>query len=1010
MKTLVRLCLCCGLALGAIAGPDKLEAPDHHSAVSQRTLTKSHELVRPLSIGNARLAVPEREPVQTPMRYRQENACHKKVPCSYPLLELRDLRQGGETIADAVSISLPFSGTGTTLGYADDYDEACQWPATAPDVVYALTVTVTDVYNFDLFGSDYDTKLFVYAADAQSLVACNDDYWSDYTSAVQNLPLVAGVYYVVVDGYGTSSGNYQLEIARSEACDQFVVTEVQLPYTGSASTLGAPNICGTEAGEVGFRFTLLESSRISVSTCLPGTSYDTDSYLFSGNPCDGGRELLFNDGDYGCTYHAWASAWSTECGAVPAGSYVLVISGYGDSEGDFELSISAEACDCEPVPCEGTQEIEPNNGPDAEPAAFGSIACAETVCGSVFTALGDSGEVTLRDTDYFEIQLTADAEVQLQLEVENFDGTLALLDESLNLLASADNAVYCEGELLPMDCLPAGVYYARVGSTAGSVIQGSANYALSLACTDCEWIDPCDTAPVLVCNGAATVGTTIGAPDNVGYDCGERIYTFELARSSLVDIDLCSALTTYDSYLRVYDRCPLDSDAVQLAFNDDGTEADCADSLHGAPYPPSHIADLFLEAGSYWIVVEGYEAEGNFELTLSATEHICTPVSCGGTPEVEPNDGPNVDPPVFGSLLCGETLCGSTYTDVDSTGAGIRDTDFYVIELSAPSILTLSLAVENFDGELLLLDDEYRVLACADDHGYCEDEVLISDCLPQGVYYAFVAHNTYWGVSRPAGYALSLHSESCVYQSPYTCWQAPVSPEEDWSFALINAGAGNRVAERFGEGGRITALEVQVLSLYHDGIAWSSCEAGDVQVELSFYELAGELPGDLVSTQTLVGSLSENGQLFASGDSLFAASTLHLALSEPVILEEGWFSLQEQGADCWLLWGNSICGADGRCLINQGTGWLVEENDRDFALTVDRPCDRIEDLALTIAGSTLLLSWSQVAGASDYLVYASNTGYGDFVEIGRSGGRTSFTDPLALERGCRVYRVTALCP
>ena len=49
-------------------------------------------------------------------------------------------RSGGETIADAVPIgSLPFSDTGATCDNVDDYDEACPYGSTSPDVVYAFT-------------------------------------------------------------------------------------------------------------------------------------------------------------------------------------------------------------------------------------------------------------------------------------------------------------------------------------------------------------------------------------------------------------------------------------------------------------------------------------------------------------------------------------------------------------------------------------------------------------------------------------------------------------------------------------------------------------------------------------------------------------------------------------------------------------------------------------------------------------------------------------------------------
>ncbi|MFQ5499880.1 MAG: hypothetical protein ACE5FH_09425, partial [Candidatus Zixiibacteriota bacterium] len=49
------------------------------------------------------------------------------------------VKQGGDDIATATVIpSLPYSNTGTTDGYADDYDETCPYNAPgSPDVVYS---------------------------------------------------------------------------------------------------------------------------------------------------------------------------------------------------------------------------------------------------------------------------------------------------------------------------------------------------------------------------------------------------------------------------------------------------------------------------------------------------------------------------------------------------------------------------------------------------------------------------------------------------------------------------------------------------------------------------------------------------------------------------------------------------------------------------------------------------------------------------------------------------------
>ena len=129
------------------------------------------------------------------------------------------IRQGGDTIADAVTITLPYAGAGTTVGYNDDYDEVCPYDTPgSPDVVYSTVPIQTSLWAIDLAGSAYDTKVYVYDVDL-NLVGCNDDYYSDYTSFLE-LELIGGEsYYIVIDGYGGDAGNYAITVSPFEPCE-----------------------------------------------------------------------------------------------------------------------------------------------------------------------------------------------------------------------------------------------------------------------------------------------------------------------------------------------------------------------------------------------------------------------------------------------------------------------------------------------------------------------------------------------------------------------------------------------------------------------------------------------------------------------------------------------------------------------------------------------------------------------------------------------------------------------
>ena len=144
------------------------------------------------------------------------------TPYSSPL---GGLRQGGDTCAGAVDITgaLPINVSGTTTGYTNDYDEVCTYTgSTAPDVVYVFSPAADVTVDLTLCPgmTNYDSKLYVYedVCPAGSFYACNDDACvsgagQSYVSEIAGLTLTGGHdYYIVVDGYGTNSGNYYLDI------------------------------------------------------------------------------------------------------------------------------------------------------------------------------------------------------------------------------------------------------------------------------------------------------------------------------------------------------------------------------------------------------------------------------------------------------------------------------------------------------------------------------------------------------------------------------------------------------------------------------------------------------------------------------------------------------------------------------------------------------------------------------------------------------------------------------
>lgn len=137
----------------------------------------------------------------------------------------------GDNCSNAFVIpNLPFTVSGTTVGYTNDYDFACPYAgSTAPDAVYAYTPIETEMVSLSLCGgtTNFDTKLYIYQGSCVNPpIACNDDSCTapnfpanPYVSRLECVPLTGGnTYYVVVDGYGALSGNYTLDMSVCAPC------------------------------------------------------------------------------------------------------------------------------------------------------------------------------------------------------------------------------------------------------------------------------------------------------------------------------------------------------------------------------------------------------------------------------------------------------------------------------------------------------------------------------------------------------------------------------------------------------------------------------------------------------------------------------------------------------------------------------------------------------------------------------------------------------------------------
>jgi hypothetical protein len=181
--------------------------------------------------------------------------------------------------------------------------------------------------------------------------------------------------------------------------------------------------------------------------------FDTKLYILDGN----GELVACNDD--GCISDPTHSY--LELTNLVPGIYYVVVDGFGDNSGDYELVIQ-QTLNCEPVTCPDTAltEIEPNEGCSLggiDPV-FQEFELNTTVCANTWS------DPIMRDTDWYRISLAEPGQVTVVVEPEAFNPIVALFpfdpDECYrtDIYYLMDEGGFCEDEILVTDILPAGEY------------------------------------------------------------------------------------------------------------------------------------------------------------------------------------------------------------------------------------------------------------------------------------------------------------------------------------------------------------------------------------------------------------------------------------------------------------------------------------------------------------------------------------------------------------------------
>jgi hypothetical protein len=466
---------------------------------------------------------------------------------------------------------------------------SCIAGGTAPEHVYSFVVEQRSLITASL-DSVYDGALYILGAcgDARSELVCNDDAPTTSHSEVQ-ATLEPGTYYLVVDGYGTGAGEYEVGLTSSP-----IRPVGELCRSASPITAGQP-VAGTTTGETSSfeggcagrgadRVYALDVAQPSRARIRMQSTHDGVVYVRSAC-ADPSTEIACND-DYRDTRHSLVTT------TLQPGRYYVFADGYaavgeGAASGDYTLDVelapsagggaAGDTC-ASAIPYQAGQPLAPD-----------TIRFTDDGAGSC----GGQGspDVTyrldLRSRTRVRASFGADSEFAPVVYLQSTCG------DARSELACVSAA---SGGALDQTLQP-GTYFLVVDGADANAFGAA---AVSLQLDDLGALETACRAAPMIQRGRQIRADTSGSTDRFQASCAgtarspDLIYRLQIRRRSLVR--LSSEQTGWDGAIYLRRDC-LDA-ASELGCNDDA-----GDNRHS-------LVETVLEPGTYFVFVDGY-AEGN---------------------------------------------------------------------------------------------------------------------------------------------------------------------------------------------------------------------------------------------------------------------------------------------------------------------------------------------------------------------------------------------------------------
>jgi len=854
------------------------------------------------------------------------------------------LRVGGDTCEESTAIGeLPFTDSGETCAYTDDYFEAC--PNTEPrgrDVVYYFIPPRDLAVDISLCNSAYDTKVYVYVDDcpgAGGPVACNDDTAGcgpdGYRSRIDELWLTGGrIYYIVIDGWSDACGQYELTVSEHPTCvidpyldaldeaepdcglgaggDQkdggcngspalFIPIEIGSAVWGTVGTNDADHVRDTD-------WYVAEIPTAQTVTWRVVADFDVQAFIM--------RELGTASGS--CDYEIVARATGGRCAQVEVTAAL--------EPGVYYFWVGPNRYTG--VPCGAVYQAELFARMGA--CCFMAGGCQEFMSAAGCLAAegfyrGDGS--TCAEANCCEIDCPPDAVPEDEPCGENMNGGCDT--EEFGQITCG--VPICGTAWATPDVRDTDWYQFTLEEESQVTLKGRAQFPLQLLFLWHNPDDPCgEVVELMYTTSASCQEATLSAclaPGLYSAWAGPA-YWFDLPCPARYVLEMTCAQ-------------PCATGACCFPLTEE-----CVDGL---------TASACAAQGG------GYAGDG----TLCA-DNPCLNCEPGDTLEGEPpcydgyidtyNGGCNSQPPVFQPIACGETICGAGGTFDDGW---TRDTDWYEVQITEPMILTWHIEEAEFN----LIG--YIIKGTS---GCSASEIIagvsvpaggsgsVGAALEPGVYWLWIGAAGFFEVI-PCGLEYRATLECAPYVPPgcpenTTLAQPPAEPDEAWTANVSDRHPGDVIdygvvlfsfrheaLDNFaGVTEPVGHMRWWGINAFADWGGWYTF--GPKQPDdyiVRFYTDNGGLPGEVVCEYTPLTPSKVDTHLMYQGFTLYEYTVL---LEPPCVLPAtGWVSVQGlyAGQDSVFLWMSSNEG-DGQALWEGPTGHIVAlDNDLAFCFAPPPP-------------------------------------------------------------------------